>query len=379
MKILFVCGGTAGHINPALAVANKFKERYKTNNLEILFAGTPDGMESRLVKEAGYDFASIEVKGISRKLTFKNIMHNINALKCLMFASHRAKKIIKDFSPDIILGTGGYVSYPVISCGIKMGIKTAIHEQNAFPGISNKALGKKTDIVFVAVKEAIKHFKTKNTPIVTGNPVRDSVIFQSKSEAKQKLGLDDKPLIYSVGGSLGAVSVNKIAADLIEWHIKENNVNHIHGYGKNGVGSFDKMLTDRNVPVFELGGLDSNKNIRIGEYIKNSDLCLAAADLVISRCGAVTISELQVTGKPSVLIPSPNVTENHQYYNGKVLSDAGAAILIEEKDYDKDKLISQISDLLKTPEKLKKMGDAASKMAILNTAEIIVDKMIDLL
>ncbi|MCL2014546.1 MAG: UDP-N-acetylglucosamine--N-acetylmuramyl-(pentapeptide) pyrophosphoryl-undecaprenol N-acetylglucosamine transferase, partial [Oscillospiraceae bacterium] len=225
MRILFVCGGTAGHINPALVVAEKFKD--KSTTAKILFVGAPDSMEEKLVGAAGFDFVPIVVEGLSRKLSIKGVIRNINSLKVLARASGRAKEIIRNFQPNLIFGTGGYITYPILKHGMKMGVKTAIHEQNAFPGITNKALAKKADRVFVANTQAANLLKTRNPPIVTGNPIRESLIYTSGQKARIRLGLDEKPLIYSAGGSLGAHTVNKIVADIIAWHAGKNLVNHI--------------------------------------------------------------------------------------------------------------------------------------------------------
>ena len=363
MRVLLTGGGTAGHINPAIAIAQEIKKQEPSS--EILFVGTPGGMEATLVKKAGFAFSSVEVQGIHRKLTAQNIVRNMKALKCAVTAGPRAKQIIREFNPDFVIGTGGYVSGPVVRKASQMGILTAVHEQNAFPGVTNKLLAKHADIVFLAVEKAKEYLPKNKKYVVVGNPVRESVIFKKKAEARQELGMDDKMCIVSFGGSLGAVKLNQIVADIMQWHCARGDVNHIHAMGKLGKKVFPEMLKERGVDVTK------NHRIDIRDYIDNMDTCLAAADLVVCRAGAITLSELQATGKASILIPSPNVKENHQYHNAIVLANQQAAIVIEEKNYQKEQLIGILDDFYEHPEHLKEYSKNASKMAILDTSERI--------
>lgn len=363
MRVLLTGGGTAGHINPAIAIAQEIKKQEPSS--EILFVGTPNGMEATLVKKAGFAFSSVEVQGIHRKLTAHNIVRNMKALKCAVTAGPRAKQIIREFKPDFVIGTGGYVSGPVVRKASQMGILTAIHEQNAFPGVTNKLLAKHADIVFLAVEKAKEYLPKNKKYVVVGNPVRESIIFKKKAEARQELGMDDNMCIVSFGGSLGAVKLNQIVADIMQWHCARGDVNHIHAMGKLGKKVFPEMLQERGVDVTK------NHRIEIRDYIDNMDTCLAAADLVVCRAGAITLSELQATGKASILIPSPNVTENHQYHNAMVLANQHAAIVIEEKNYQKEQLIRTLDDFYEHPEHLKEYSKNASKMAILDTSERI--------
>ena len=363
MRVLLTGGGTAGHINPAIAIAQEIKKQEPSS--EILFVGTPNGMEATLVKKAGFAFSSVEVQGIHRKLTAQNIVRNMKALKCAVTAGPRAKQIIREFKPDFVIGTGGYVSGQVVRKASQMGILTAIHEQNAFPGVTNKLLAKHADIVFLAVEKAKEYLPKNKKYVVVGNPVRESIIFKKKAEARQELGMDDNMCIVSFGGSLGAVKLNQIVADIMQWHCARGDVNHIHAMGKLGKKVFPEMLQERGVDVTK------NHRIDIRDYIDNMDTCLAAADLVVCRAGAITLSELQATGKASILIPSPNVTENHQYHNAMVLANQHAAIVIEEKNYQKEQLIRTLDDFYEHPEHLKEYSKNASKMAILDTSERI--------
>lgn len=372
MRILLTGGGTGGHINPAIAIAQYVKKQDKQAT-KILYAGTPNGMEARLVKKAGFDFAPINVKGFSRSFTPKDILHNISAVNTVIRSRGRARAILKEFKPDVVIGTGGYVSGPVVLEATKMGIKTAIHEQNAFPGVTNRVLSKKVDVVFLAVEEAKKHLDSQIKYQVVGNPIRESVIYKSKSQAKKELGLDDRLCILSFGGSLGADTINKIAADIIEWHYKQGLVNHIHGYGRLGKEKFPQLLKDKNI------NLNHNNNIKVHEFIDNMDTCMAAADLLICRSGAITISEIEATGKPSILVPSPNVTANHQYHNAMVLKSKKAALLLEEKDYTKDTIVKMVKELYNNPSKLDELSANASKLAILDTTKRIYDTMVGML
>lgn len=371
MRVIFAAGGTAGHINPAIAMADYIKSRdFKS---EILFIGTATGMEYDLVKKAGYDFSAIDVRGFQRKLNFSNIIKNIGAIRCVLYANIASKKIIKSFSPDIVIGTGGYVSGPVVMSAHKLKIKTAIHEQNAYPGITNKILSSKADVVFSANEKPKKYFDKDCDFLVVGNPIRESILYKTKLEARRELGIDESFCILSFGGSLGATKINEIAYDIIKWHKDLGDVNHIHAFGKFGESEFLKKA--------EQEGMDfkNNKRIIVKEYIDNMDSCLAAADLIICRSGAITISEIQATGSASILIPSPYVSENHQYHNAKVLVENNAAYMIEEKNYNKTELIGIIENLYKNIEKLNTMGKNALNMSILDTNVLIYDKIVKLL
>lgn len=362
MKILLAAGGTAGHINPAIAVADCFRRHDKS--AQILFVGTPNGMETRLVGKAGYHFTTIKVRGFQRRISLKNVARNVDAVWLLLRSGARARKILKKFQPDIVIGTGGYVSGPVLLQAKKLGFFTAIHEQNAYPGVTNKTLARHADLVFLAVEEAKKMLPACKTEVV-GNPVRESVLFQTREQARRELGMGDEFCILSFGGSLGAVKVNEIAADIMQWHWKEGKIHHIHAMGRLGKDCFPQMLKERQVDAAHAPGLD------IRDYIHNMDACLAAADLVVCRAGALTLSELEATGKPSILIPSPNVSENHQYHNAMVLQNREAAIVIEEKHYDKQKLLDTVRSFYEDKDKLKRYSKNASKLAVLDTAERI--------
>ena len=362
-KILFATGGTGGHINPALAVAGYIRENYP--KAEILFVGTADRMEAQLVPTAGYDFKTIEIQGFSRELNFEGLKHNIKTVNLLFKSEGQAKKIIEDFKPDVVIGFGGYVSGPVLSVAARMGIPTAVHEQNAFPGVTNKNLAKKVDVVMLTAPEAEKLLKPKNPCVVTGLPIRGEIISANKEFARAEMKLDSRPLILSMGGSLGARAINEAVKYLILHRFEKKDCYYLHATGKAGTAMIDDIGKDID--------LNANPQIMLREYINDMDRCLAAADLVVCRAGASSLSEIQALGKPSILVPYPYAAENHQYYNAKTMSDRDAAILIEEKDFTGERLLSEVEKLLSKPERLKKMGENARAMAILDASQRITE------
>ena len=362
-RILFATGGTGGHINPALAVAGYIRENYP--KAEIIFVGTADRMEAQLVPNAGYAFKTIEIQGFSRELNFDGVKHNLKTVELLMKSEGQAKKIIRDFKPDVVIGFGGYVSGPVLSVAARMGIPTAVHEQNAFPGVTNKSLAKKVDVVMLTAPEAEKLLKPKNPCVVTGLPIRGEIISANREFARAEMKLDSRSLILSMGGSLGAKAINEAVKYLILNRYEKKDCYYLHATGKAGAAMIDEIGRD-----VDLG---ANPQIMLREYINDMERCLAAADLVICRAGASSLSEIQALGKPSILIPYPYAAENHQYYNAKTMSDRDAAILIEEKDFTGERLLSEVEKLLASPERLKEMGENAKKMAILDASQRITE------
>lgn len=362
MNILFAGGGTAGHINPALAIAGYVKA--KEPDARILYVGAKGGMEERLVPEAGFSFQEITISGFQRKLTPKNILKNIRTVGLLVASSAQSKKIVRQFQPDICVGTGGYVSGPILRMAAKMGVPIVIHEQNAFPGVTTKMLAPHARRVMLAIEDAKKYLEPGCPIAVTGNPVRGEIISAQREAARAKLGLDNRPVILSFGGSLGARKINEPVADLIAFSAKDDRYQHIHAYGQYGKW-FPDLLKQKGVE------LKRHPNLDIREYIKNMPTCLAAADLVICRAGAITISELQVQGKASILIPSPNVAENHQYHNAMALVNHKAAEIIEEKDLTSQLLIQKVQAMVSDPQKLKEYQRNARKMAIIDANERI--------
>ncbi len=372
MRILFACGGSGGHINPAIAVASYLKK--KQPDAVIQFAGSPKGMEAKLVTKAGFDFAPITIKGFQRKLSWRNIKYNISSVFYLTTASMRAEKLIKAFSPDIVVGTGGYVSGPVLRQAAKMGIKTLTHEANAFPGVTTKLLARYVDKILLAVPEAKKYLPDNRDYGICGNPVRESIIFADRAKAREKFAFsEDDICILSFGGSQGARRLNEAMADLMAWEKGKDHIRHIHATGMYGVDIFPGMLKERGLDPDNMPWAD------VREYINDMDDCLAAADLVIGRAGALTLSELEAAGKASILIPSPNVAENHQYHNAMVLANHDAAIVIEEKDLSGKWLCDTVEQLVNDRERLKALGKNAQELAILDANEIIYQEILTLL
>ncbi len=369
MHILFAGGGTAGHINPALAIAGFIKEQHP--DAEISYIGTAQKLEAKLVPEAGYEFRTIDVAGFQRSFKPKSIIKNIVAVKKAFTSSAAAKKILKELQPDLVVGTGGYVSGPVLRAANKLGIKTAIHEQNAFPGVTTKMLAPKVDRVMLAMQQAEKYLNCKNKPIITGNPVRVEFLRLDKSLSRAKLGLDNRPMILSFGGSLGAAPVNRAVIDLIASHWESGKFIHFHAAGKVGYENTINSLKEKGVNP-------DAENLRITEYIKDMADCMAAADLVIGRAGAITLTEIEAAGRASILIPSPYVAENHQFHNAMTLKERNAAEIIEEKNLSGDSLIEAVKNIFANPELAKSMGKNAAETAILDANQRIYDCLMEL-
>lgn len=362
MRALFVGGGTGGHINPALAIAGYLKHREP--DVQILYIGARGGMEERLVPAAGYDFRTITISGFQRKLTPKNIVRNVQTVSRLFSSVAESRKIIKEFRPDVCIGTGGYVSGPVLRAAVKLGVPCVLHESNAFPGVTTKMLAKSVDAVLLAVSDAKQHLPQETNCVITGNPVRSEVLDAEREQSRKKLELDDRPLILSFGGSLGAKAINTAVCGMLAESAKTKKYQHIHGYG-----SHDEDFADR----LQRQGvrLEDNPQIHLLEYIDDMPTCLSAADLVIGRAGAITLSEIEAKHKASILIPSPNVAENHQYHNAMALVRRNAAVLIEEKDLTAEALWNKIEESLGDPKRLSQLSENAGKMDMIDASSRI--------
>lgn len=322
MRVLITGGGTGGHVNPALAIANTIKQN--DPDAVIAYVGTKRGIENKLVPKAGYPMYYVDVKGIKRSLS----PSNIKAAYLALTSPIKAKKIIREFKPDIVVGTGGYVSWPVVKAASQMGIPTALHESNAIAGVAVKMLQKSVDRIYLNFEKTGESLSCDRAKLMkVGNPILGGFSSMTREEARKKLGIPDKYkyVILSYAGSMGAEKVNDAVLCLMrEFTAKHPEVYHIHA-----TGSIELELC---TSQFKEMGLDKCENIELCEYIYDMPVRMAAADITINRAGAMTISELAATGKCSIFIPSPNVAENHQYKNAKVLSDAGAAALFEEKE-----------------------------------------------
>ena len=363
MKVLLAGGGTAGHINPAIAIAGYIRQMEP--DTQFLFIGNRDGMEQRLVSQAGFPIESVVITGFKRSLSPKNTVHNVKTVFYSFDSRAKAKKIIREFDPDICIGTGGYVSGPVILAACNLGYKAVIHEQNAYPGVTNKMLAKSVSRVMLANEDAKSRFSDKARFVLTGNPIRPAILETDRAEARKRLGLDeDTAVILSFGGSLGAECINKSMAELIARSAKDKKYYHIHAYGQQGTWMPD-LLQSKGVDLKACDNLD------VRQYIDNMNDCLAACDLVVSRAGAITLSEVQAKGKPAVLIPSPFVAENHQYHNAMSMVNKKAAKLIEQADLSGALLIETVDSMLTDKAVLEEYRANAQKMAITDANERI--------
>lgn len=365
MRVIVAAGGTAGHINPALSLCQELKARDSAN--EILFIGTKDRMEADLVPREGFDYRGINASGLSRNFSPSGIAHNIKTVSEMLFSSADCKKIISEFKPDAVVGFGGYVSGPVVATAHRLGIKTAIHEQNAFPGKTNIALAKMADAVMLTSADAGARLKCKVAPVTTGLPVREEILSSSRNAARRKLGIpEDKKLILVTGGSLGAAAINEAMLGAFRHFAGSEELMFVHGYGSLNRDFPEKLaeagITKENCP-----------NAEISEYIYNMGEYMAACDLMICRAGASTIAEIQAMGRAAVLVPYPYATENHQYFNALALSRNDAAILTEQKDFTSETVIGAAEKLLTEPEYFENLGNNAKKMAITDAAKRICD------
>ena len=368
LRVLLAGGGTAGHINPALAIAEIIKEHHP--DAEFCFAGHPDKLEAKLVPQAGYRFEPIKIEGLQRKLTVGNVGRNFKAAHYLLWSGRRAGQIIKDFKPDLVVGTGGYVSGPVVRKAAKMGIKTAIHEANAYAGMTTKLLSKQVDKIMLTVKETKNLDESVMDKVtVTGLPVRHAFEKRSKSEATKELGFSDSDtVILSCGGSLGSKTINENVKRLFKWYQETGrNVCHIHSYGT--YKDYEHFIDELEAEGVKIKG---NSRYIVSEYV-NMPLALTACDLVITRCGASTLTEIEAVGRGSILIPSPIVAENHQYHNGMVLEKAGAGFVFEEKNIGENTITDKVAELLDAPEKLAELSRNAAALYIGDTNERIYE------
>ena len=356
MRVIMTGGGTGGHIYPAIAIAEEIKRRDK--DAEILFVGARKGMEKDIVPKAGYPLKFVTVSGINRKQIWKNVQ----TLKDLKKGMDEAKAIIREFKPDIVIGTGGYVCGPVVRAAAKMGIKAYIHEQNAFPGLTNKLLSKNVDRVFVAFDEAKSYFKTKKEPLTVGNPVRRAFAETDREEARKALGVDpDDFMVLSFGGSLGALKINQEMQIAAEKLALKKNCRIFFVTGKRHFESITEKVDM------------SDGRVTYLPYIDDMPKYLSACDLAVTRSGALTVSEIAACGRASVMIPSPYVTNNHQFFNAKVLGDKGGAVVIEEKNLKEGDVAEIISRLMDDRDSAIKMSEAAASVGRIDAAEVICD------
>ncbi len=372
MRVIFTCGGTAGHVNPALALAGYMKE--KDASTEILFVGAERGLERGLIVRAGYPFRSVNISSFHRSLKLKEIRHNLVSVKNLLFAKREADKILRDFKPDLIVGTGGYASYPLVRYGAAAGIPTAIHESNAIPGLTTRKLEKYCARVMVGFEDCRKHYTNKENVVVTGTPVRGDFFVHSKQQAKKKLGISDgRPLVVSFWGSLGASAMNRKMVEFFYLESAHEPFHHIHSMGSICYPKLGDWAKEYGLDLTRHPSIDAR------EYIHDMAVVMRAADLVICRAGASTLSELTALGVPAILVPSPNVTNHHQEKNAAVLGERGAALVLVEDGLDGKKLFAAAASILNDPQKCEAMAQASLALGTRDATERIYDTVMSLL
>ena len=359
MRVIFACAGTGGHVNPAIAIANIIKKRNKDAN--ILFIGTKDGLENKLVKNSGYDICHISTGKIIRSFTFKNIKaitKNIKGIK-------EARKIIKDFRPDLVIGTGGYICGPVMLAAKKYKIPYILHESNAYPGVSVKMLAKNATKVMIGFEDARARLKNRENIVYTGTP--------DKTRCLENLKLTNvnKKLILVTCGSQGAKKINEVVLDMVKKYLNDK----IYIILVTGDKNYDDVMSQISDIEKELN-IDLSKYIRVEKFVYNMDEMYKAVDMCITRAGAMTITELSLVGKPSILVPLPYAAENHQFYNAKVLEGVNAAKIIEQKNLDEDVLNDTISSMIKD-DVINKMSISAKKVIVENVEDKIYNSIKD--
>ena len=367
MRVIIAAAGTAGHINPGIAIANKIKEEEPDS--KIIFIGTGKGLEKDLTSRAGYELKTIDAYGFSKKISIDNLKKMIKTLK----GFKQAKKIIKEFNPDIVIGTGGYICGAVISSAHSLKIPTMLHESNAYPGLAVKMLAKKTDTI---IEEAKNNIKKANKVVYTGNPTKVKKLNLSSSDIKRiknELKVDEKlPLILVFGGSQGAKVINDAVKEVVK---KKLNANYqiVWAAGKE---QYDLVKQD-----LEKSGIDINniKNATILPYIYNMDEVMSVSDLVVARSGAMTLTELAIIGKPAIFIPLPSSSANRQEDNARVFEKNGAAKVILNNELNANNLNKEINNIISNKEIVNNMGKAASKMAVFDAENRIYQEIKKLL
>ena len=359
MRIIVTAGGSGGHIYPALAIIEKFKASEK--NLEVLYIGTHNRMEKDIVPKHGIEYIGLEIYGLSKT----RMLRNFKNIGLILKAKKKCEQIIKDFKPDIVLGIGGYVTYPVIAAAKKLGVKVFIHEQNALPGKTNKFMAKRADLIATSFPESAAYFKKGKKIVYTGHPSGETAL-KTPSIKRSELGFkDNKKLVTIVGGSLGSSSLNAIMKDfLLKGEDKNYNILYI-----TGPSLYDEFIKDFKVP----------SNVKIIPYYDPLPSVLKITDILVSRAGAGIISEFLSLNIPTILIPSPNVANNHQYYNTIELKKKGAVLVIEEKHLNAQLLMTNIDGLLFNEDLYKEMKATQSKIKVNNSLDIIYKEIKGLL
>lgn len=366
MKVVIAAAGTGGHINPGIAIANKIMEKEPSS--EVIFIGTNRGLETDLVPRAGYKLECINSYGINRKINIDNIKRFCKTIKSI----NEAKKILKKFKPDVVIGTGGYICVSVGIAAKKLKIPVILHESNAFPGVAVKLLSKDAEKILVGFKEAEERLPKAKKVVVTGNPTkikRNYMSIEKKRNKISELGLNSElPTVLVFGGSQGAVSINKALIGIIENKMNEN-YQIIWAAGTSNYETVKQQLIDKQIDINNI------KNTKILPYIYNMQEIMQISDLVVCRSGAMTITEIALLGKPAIFIPFPFATENHQEYNAKVLQNVGSAQIILDKNLTYTILNNKINDMIKDKENLTRMGEKALSVAKENVEEKIYEEI----
>ncbi len=367
MRVLMTGGGTGGHVYPALAIAEYIKA--KEPDSEIAFVGTEKGIENKLVPKAGYKLYHVQIQGISRSLSPRNI----KTAYLIMVSPAKAKKIIKEFRPDIVIGTGGYVCWPLLRAAASMGVPCMVHESNAYAGLAVRQVQGSVDKVLTSFEETAERLRARDKIVNVGNPLRMNCAAYSKTDARRKLGIADGKdfVVLSFGGSLGAKGINDAAMEIMRsFSSKKTDTLHYHACGSRFFEEFSKQA--------QIEGLDKNQHIVISDYIFDMPLYMAAADVVICRAGAMTLSELAMMGKPAILIPSPNVTDDHQYKNAKVVADRGGAFLVKEGEETAARVCKAVESLWADKKLRNEMSKAMSALARPDAGERIYSEILKL-
>ena len=365
MNLIFTCGGTAGHINPAIAVANMMKERCPDAN--ILFIGATGHMEEKLVPQAGFQLMCLPGSGLSRGKNLAAVKKNLYAVKCVLDAVKACKQKFREFQPDVVIGTGGYASFPALYAAQSMGIPTCVHESNAVPGVTTKLAAARADAILVAFPESVAHYKRAERVEVVGMPVQQEFLYTTKEAARKELGLTGHVLV-SAFGSLGAKVMNETMADMMRLEQEDNfPFHHIHATGNFGKEWMPQRVKNNGVDY------ETVPELEIREYIYNMPTVLAAADVIIGRAGAATCNEIAAAGTPCILVPSPNVTNNHQEKNARVLEAGGGAVVVLEKDCTPEKMYALVKDLMADEDRRSEMSRKLHTMVRLDSTQRICD------
>ena len=371
MRVIFTCGGTGGHINPAIAVAKLLQSRRP--DTEILFVGAEDGMENKLVPREGFRLETLRISNYQRSLKPAALLHNGATAAHILGAKRKASRILREFAPDVIVGTGGYASYPMLSQGAKHGVPTAVHEANAVPGLTTRMVADAASRILVCFEESRAYYRRPERVTVVGMPVREEFIYTKREDARRRLGLGDQKLIISAWGSLGAREMNKKIADFMALECADGTpFRHVHATGSYGWRWMPEYVKTRGVDLAAHPALDMR------EYIYNMPELMAAADLFITRAGASTLNEIAAAGTPCIIVPSPNVTDNHQEKNARVLERRGAAVVMPEAECDAAGLYRAAKELLSDAEAARRMRSALAGISVVDSAERIYQIILEL-